>query len=98
MDTVTIDFYQMLQHLELDDDICLIVDESGYPKKGKCSAGVKRQYCGQVGKVDNCQVGVYGALCGGSLVGLVQARLYKPGENTQKLIWQMKSLSISPGS
>lgn len=44
------------------DDTLLVIDESGIPKKGKHSAGVARQYCGQLGKVENCQVGVYGAL------------------------------------
>jgi SRSO17 transposase len=76
MDTVTVHFWESLQRLDLTDDSCLIIDECGNPKKGKSSAGVKRQYCGQVGKNENCQVGVFGALCGGSLVNLVQARLF----------------------
>jgi SRSO17 transposase len=36
-----------------------VIDESGFVKKGQCSVGVKRQYCGRVGKIENCQVGVY---------------------------------------
>ena len=41
-------------------DGCVIMDGSGFPRKGTESAGgVARQYCNQTGKVDNCQVGVY---------------------------------------
>src|SRR5690606_27816712 len=65
MDTVTLRFWKRLEDLDLAGDSCLIIDEYGNPKKGKRSAGVKRQYCGQVGKKENCQVGVFGALCGG---------------------------------
>ena len=43
-------------------DSCLIIDETGCPKKGTKSVGVGRQWCGQLGKVDNCQVGVFSVL------------------------------------
>lgn len=75
MDVVTLQFWQMIQRLGLQEDSCLIIDECGNPKKGRHSAGVKRQYCGQLGKTENSQVGVFGAICAGSLVNLVQARL-----------------------
>ena len=85
MDVVTLQFWQCLQDFGLEDDTCLIIDESGIPKKGRHSAGVKRQYCGQVGKIDNCQVGVFGALCGGSLVNLVQGVLFGASKKRSKI-------------
>lgn len=60
----------------------LIIDESGWVKSGKKSVGVARQYIGQVGKVDNGQVGVFCGLTDGTQVGLVQGRLYLPKEWT----------------
>ena len=60
----------------------LILDESGWEKSGKKSVGVARQYIGNVGKVANGQVGVFGALCKGDKAGLVGSRLYLPREWT----------------
>jgi len=85
MDVVTLQFWQVLERQGLAEDTCLVIDEAGNPKKGRHSAGVQRQYCGQVGKVDNCQVGVFGALCGGSLVNLVQASLFGIAGKTTKI-------------
>lgn len=85
MDFVTLQFWKRLETLGLGDDCCLLIDECGNPKKGRSSAGVKRQYCGQLGKNENCQVGVFAALCAGSLVNLVQARLYNIDKNTSKI-------------
>jgi SRSO17 transposase len=44
-----------------DSDGVLIIDESGFQKKGTDSVGVAKQYCGSIGKVENCQVGVFAA-------------------------------------
>ena len=56
----------------------LIFDESGIAKKGESSAGVARQWNGRLGKVDNCQVGVFAALCCEDLATLIDTRLYLP--------------------
>jgi SRSO17 transposase len=56
----------------------LVFDESGFPKKGQESIGVARQYCGTVGKVDNCQVGVFAAYVSESGYSLVDKRLFVP--------------------
>ena len=61
-------------------DSCLLIDESGFAKKGKHSVGVQRQWCGRQGKVDNCQVGVFAALGKGHLSTLIDERLYLPKE------------------
>jgi len=56
----------------------LLLDESGITKKGDKSVGVRRQWNGRLGKVDNCQVGVYAALSRGSQSTLIDTRLYLP--------------------
>ena len=40
-------------------DAVLVFDPSAFPKKGNEAVGVQRQWCGRLGKIDNCQVGVY---------------------------------------
>jgi SRSO17 transposase len=61
-------------------DTFLLIDESGFTKKGEESVAVARQYNGRLGKVDNCQVAVFGALCAGKLSTLLDARLFLPDE------------------
>jgi SRSO17 transposase len=55
-----------------------IVDESGMPKKGDQSVGVARQYCGEVGKIDNCQVMVSLSVANDVACLPIAARLYLP--------------------
>ena len=55
-----------------------LVDDSGMPKKGRHSVGVARQYCGQIGKQDNCQVAVSLSLATEAASVPVDYRLYLP--------------------
>jgi SRSO17 transposase len=57
-----------------------IVDDTGFPKKGRHSVGVARQYCGQLGKQDNCQVAVTLSLANHAASLPVAYRLYLPEE------------------
>jgi SRSO17 transposase len=61
-----------------DPDGMITADDSGFPKKGNESAGVSRQYCGCLGKTDNCQVGVFIGYTSVKGYGLLQGRLYMP--------------------
>jgi len=57
-----------------------IVDDTGFPKKGKHSVGVARQYCGQVGKQENCQVAVSLSIANHHASLPIAYRLYLPRE------------------
>jgi SRSO17 transposase len=59
------------------DGVC-IVDGSDFPKQGRHSVGVARQWCGRVGKVDNCQAGVFTAYASRKGYTLLDRRLYRP--------------------
>jgi SRSO17 transposase len=59
-------------------DGVLVFDPSAFPKQGSQSVGVARQWCGRLGKVDNCQVGVYLAYVSRREHALVDVRLYLP--------------------
>jgi len=56
----------------------LIIDESSFVKQGEHSVGVARQWCGRLGKVDNCQVAVFAVLTDGQRHAPVDMRLYLP--------------------
>jgi SRSO17 transposase len=66
-----------------EEDGVIVFDPSGFPKSGKESVGVARQWCGRLGKVDNCQVAVYLGYASGKEHALVDTRMYLPKEWTQ---------------
>lgn len=68
---------QVGQHLGSPDGV-LVLDPSAFPRKGIASVGVQRQWCGRLGKIDNCQVGLYLAYVGRNEHALVDVRLYLP--------------------
>lgn len=59
-------------------DGALIFDETSFPKKGGDSIAVAKQYCGSIGKVENCQVGVFAAYASDIGYSLVDKRLFIP--------------------
>ena len=58
--------------------VAWVVDDTGFPKKGQHSVGVARQYCGQIGKQDNCQVAVSLSVTTATSSMPVAYRLYLP--------------------
>src|SRR5579862_6515093 len=63
-----------------DPDASLNVDETGFPKKGTKSVGVKRQYAGCLGRTDNCQIGVFVNYRSAAGHTLIDRRLFLPEE------------------
>jgi SRSO17 transposase len=71
--------YRALANEDMGDpEGVLIFDETGFVKKGNDSAGVARQYCGSLGKVENCQVGVFAGYASHHGYCLQGARLFIP--------------------
>ncbi len=64
--------------LRRDPVVAWVVDDTGFPKKGRESVGVARQYCGQVGKQDNCRVAVSLSMTTEKASMPVAYRLYLP--------------------
>jgi SRSO17 transposase len=67
----------VVEHLG-DPGGVLVVDETGFLKKGTTSVGVQRQYSGTAGKVDNCQLGVFLAYASGRGRAFIDRELYLP--------------------
>ena len=85
----------LIQHLQEEvntfmggPDGILIVDPSSFPKKGIHSAGVTRQWCGRLGKQDNCQLGVYVAFASEKGHTLVDDELFLPEEWIKTIRWR----------
>jgi len=62
-----------------EDDAVWNSDETGFPKKGTKSVGVKRQYSGTLGRTDNCQVAVFANYCSAKGHTFMDRRLFLPG-------------------
>ena len=69
----------VVEHLG-DPEAVLVVDETGFLKQGKKSVGVKRQYSGTAGKVENCQIGVFLAYGSRDGTAFLDRELYLPQE------------------
>lgn len=78
-----------------DPDASLVIDGSAFPKKGTHSCGVQRQWCGRLGKVDNCQVGVFLACVSGGRVAPLDRTLYLPEEWAQDVA-RRKACHVPP--
>lgn len=63
-----------------DPDAVLVLDPSAFPKSGYDSCGVQRQWCGRLGKIENCQIGVFLSYVSSKGQALVDRRLYLPKE------------------
>jgi SRSO17 transposase len=74
----------------------LILDPSSFAKKGTASCGVARQWCGRLGKVDNCQVGVFWGYASERGCALVDGRLYVPKEQAQDRKHRRKTYIPAP--
>jgi SRSO17 transposase len=74
--------HQVGQQLGQADGV-LVFDPSAFPKSGHASVGVARQWCGRLGKVDNCQVAIYLGYVSAKGHTLVDMRLYLPKDWTQ---------------
>ena len=72
----------VVEHLG-DPDAVLVVDETGFLKKGTTSVGVQRQYSGTAGKVDNCQLGVFLAYASAKGRAMIDRELYLPERWTE---------------
>jgi len=79
---ITVLVGQVVDHLGEPDGI-LAFEPSSFPKRGTHSVGVKRQWCGHRGKVDNCQMGVYMGYVSRHDHALLNFRLYLPEEWTR---------------
>jgi SRSO17 transposase len=66
-----------VEHLGERDGV-LVVDETGFLKKGTKSAGVQRQYSGTAGRIENCQLGVFLAYTTSKGRTLIDRELYLP--------------------
>ena len=83
--------FVLLAMLRQEPVVAWVVDDTGFPKKGRESVGVARQYCGQVGKQDNCRVAVSLSVTTEKASMPVACRLYLPEAWIKDRKWRKKT-------
>ena len=71
---------ELVRRRHSSDDAIAVIDETSFAKKGKKTAGVKRQYCGATGKIDNCVVSVHLGYVADQFQALLDGELFLPEE------------------
>ncbi|HKM52897.1 MAG TPA: IS701 family transposase [Isosphaeraceae bacterium] len=84
-DAILMELWRHVRRVRGESEAVLVLDPSAFPKKGTESCGVARQWCGRLGKVENCQVGVFLAYSTRRGTHLVDRRLYLPREWAEDL-------------
>jgi SRSO17 transposase len=91
----------VIEHIGSPDGV-LVVDETGFLKKGTHSAGVARQYSGTAGRVENCQIGVFLAYASSKGHALIDRALYLPeawcADAARRKRWPSRTRPSSPPS
>lgn len=87
---------QMLAELIASPEGMITIDPSDFAKKGKESVGVDRQYCGALGKVENCQSGVFVGYTSDKGYGLLNCRLYMPESWFSKEQEERRAFNLVP--
>src|SRR6187402_627006 len=83
-----------------DADAVLVLDETGFVKKGSKSVGVQRQYSGTAGRIENCQIGVFLGYASRHGHALIDRELYLPktwagDEERRRIAWVPEDVSFA---
>ena len=83
-----------------DPDAVLVLDETGFLKKGERSVGVQRQYSGTAGRIENCQIGVFLGYAGRHGYALIDRTLYLPqswagDEERRRTAWVPETVTFA---
>ncbi|MDR6775675.1 IS701 family transposase [Azospirillum sp. BE72] len=89
----------VVEHLG-DPDAVLVLDETGFLKKGERSVGVQRQYSGTAGRIENCQIGVFLGYAGRHGYALIDRTLYLPqswagDEERRRTAWVPETVAFA---
>lgn len=82
----------VVEHLDTEDGV-LVIDETGFLKKGQASCGMGQKYTGSAGKIMNCQIGVFATYVSARGHAFVDLALYTSGRIFRLPIWMLNFLA-----